>query len=98
VGDPHGYLDEFRAAGAVFLGAETPTAFGDYAAGTNHVLPTGGAARFASPLSVDTFRRKSWLVEMNPASIERLAPAVELLAESEGFQFHARSAALRRRD
>ncbi len=97
VGDPHGYLDEFRAAGAVFLGAETPTAFGDYAAGTNHVLPTGGAARFASPLSVDTFRRKSWLVEMNPASIERLAPAVELLAESEGFDFHARSAALRRR-
>lgn len=97
VGDPRGYLDDFRAAGAVFLGAETPTAFGDYVAGTNHVLPTGGAARFSSPLSVDTFRRKSWLLEMDSASLERLAPAAELLAETEGFAFHARSAALRRR-
>ncbi|MGI5939907.1 MAG: histidinol dehydrogenase [Thermoleophilia bacterium] len=98
VADPHAFLPLVTSAGAVFLGHHTPTAYGDYVAGSNHVLPTGGAARFSSPLSVDTFRRKSSYVEMSPEAVELLTPCLAAIADSEGFTFHRISAELRAKD
>jgi histidinol dehydrogenase len=84
-----------RTAGCVFCGNEAGTAFGDYAAGSNHVLPTGGAGRFAGPLGPDAFRRRISLVSLPAAAARALAPHVERLARAEGFPVHAESAAAR---
>jgi histidinol dehydrogenase len=84
-----------RNAGAVFVGAHTATAFADYAAGSNHVLPTGGSARFAQGLSVTTFQKRVAVVELDPAAAAALAPHVAALADEEGLRAHARSARLR---
>jgi histidinol dehydrogenase len=96
--DARAFLARVRSAGAIFLGHGTPTAFGDYIAGSNHVLPTGGAARFSSPLSVDTFMRKSSFVEMPADAARQLTPRLARVADSEGFWFHRRSAELRTED
>lgn len=96
VAEPRAFLRSVKSAGAVFLGHLTPTAFGDYVAGSNHVLPTGGAARFSSPLSVDTFTRKSSYVEVTAEALSALASPLATLADSEGFMFHRVSAELRR--
>ncbi len=96
--EPGAFLPGVRSAGAIFAGHLTATAFGDYVAGSNHVLPTGGTARFASPLSVDTFMRRSSLVEMTPEAVAALAPHLAELADSEGFSFHRVSAELRAAD
>jgi histidinol dehydrogenase len=93
--DARGFLPRVHSAGAVFLGHSTPTAFGDYIAGSNHVLPTGGSARFSSPLSVDIFMRKSSYVEMSPEAVKALTPHLAEVANSEGFAFHRISAELR---
>jgi histidinol dehydrogenase len=77
-------------AGCLFVGAESGTAFGDYVAGSNHVLPTGGAARFASALSVRHFRRRMSEVRIGAAAAE-LARAAAPVARAEGFEVHARS-------
>ncbi len=98
VADPRAFLGRVRSAGAIFLGHGTPTAFGDYIAGSNHVLPTGGSARFSSPLSVDTFMRKSSFVEMPADAARQLTPRLARVADSEGFWFHRRSAELRTED
>jgi len=90
------FLARVRSAGAVFVGGLSATAFGDYVAGSNHVLPTGGSARFASPLSVQTFMRSSTQVEMTEKAVEQLTPHLERIADSEGFYFHRLSAQLRR--
>ena len=82
-------------AGALFVGASTPTAFGDYVAGPNHVLPTGGAARSFSGLSVRDFFRWGRSVSMPPKAVRRLAPAAAVLARYEGLVAHERSAARR---
>jgi len=95
VTDSRGFLARVRSAGAVFLGHGTPTAFGDYIAGSNHVLPTGGSARFSSPLSVDTFMRKSSFVEIPAGTARVLTPRLARVADSEGFFFHKLSAELR---
>jgi histidinol dehydrogenase len=95
---PREFLAGVRSAGAVFIGGSTPTAFGDYVAGSNHVLPTGGSARFSSPLSVDTFMRKSSRVEMTAEAVRALTPHLAMLADSEGFHFHRVSAELREAD
>jgi len=79
-----------RCAGCLFVGADSATAFGDYVAGSNHVLPTGGAARFASTLSPRHFRRRMSEVRIGPAA-ERLAGAGAPVARAEGFQVHAES-------
>jgi histidinol dehydrogenase len=97
VADPRGFFGRVRSAGAVFLGHHTPTAFGDYVAGSNHVLPTGGSARFSSPLSVDVFMRKSSYVELDPPAVRLLGPHLAEIAASEGFFFHRLSAELRTR-
>ncbi len=95
VEDPRGFLSRVHSTGAVFVGHLTPTAFGDYVAGSNHVLPTGGSARFSSPLSVSTFMRRSSYVEMTEGSVRLLTPHLAALADSEGFLFHRISAELR---
>jgi histidinol dehydrogenase len=78
-------------AGCVFVGAGAGTAFGDYVAGSNHVLPTGGAARFQSALSPATFRRRMAHVSLPGEAPARLAPAGAALARAEGFPVHAES-------
>jgi histidinol dehydrogenase len=80
-----------RWAGCVFVGRDAGTAFGDYVAGSNHVLPTGGAARFAGALSVSTFRRRMARVSLPPGAATRLAPAGAALARAEGFPVHGES-------
>jgi histidinol dehydrogenase len=82
---------EVRRAGCVFVGAGAATAFGDYVAGSNHVLPTGGAARFQSALSAATFRRRMARVSLPGEAPARLAPAGAALARAEGFPVHAES-------
>jgi histidinol dehydrogenase len=83
--------DRVRSAGCVFVGAGAGTAFGDYVAGSNHVLPTGGAARFQSALSPATFRRRMARVSLPGEAPARLAPAGAALARAEGFPVHAES-------
>ena len=82
---------EVRTAGCLFVGRDAATAFGDYVAGTNHVLPTGGAARFAGALSPATFRRRMARVTLPPGAAARLAPAGAALAAAEGFPVHGES-------
>ena len=83
--------DRVRNAGCLFVGAGAGTAFGDYVAGSNHILPTGGAARFQSALSPATFRRRMARVSLPPEAASRLAPAGAALARAEGFPVHAES-------
>jgi histidinol dehydrogenase len=95
VANPERALKQVRSAGAVFLGRHAATAFADYAAGTNHVLPTGGSARFSQGLSVDAFVRRVGVVEIDGESARRLAPLVATIAREEGLRAHALSAELR---
>jgi histidinol dehydrogenase len=83
--------DRVRSAGCLFVGAGAATAFGDYVAGSNHILPTGGAARFQSALSPATFRRRMARVSLPAEAATRLAPAGAALARAEGFPVHAES-------
>jgi histidinol dehydrogenase len=83
--------DAVTAAGCLFVGAQAGTAFGDYVAGSNHVLPTGGAARFQSALSGATFRRRMARVSFPDGAAARLAPPGAALARAEGFPVHAES-------
>jgi histidinol dehydrogenase len=87
-----------RTAGCVFVGPDAATAFGDYAAGSNHVLPTGGAGRFQGPLGPGVFRRRISSVEMTQAAARELAPPVATLARAEGFPLHAESVEARTKD
>ncbi|MGB5812909.1 MAG: histidinol dehydrogenase [Polyangiales bacterium] len=96
VEDPDSLLPQIGAAGAVFLGYHTPEAAGDYAAGPSHVLPTGGAVRFASPLGVYDFVIRSSLIRYSQAAIRDQADLLESLARLEGLEAHARAVAIRR--
>lgn len=84
-----------RVAGCVFVGEAGAAAFGDYAAGSNHVLPTGGAARFGSPLGVGAFMRRTSIVSIPDRAARTLAPVVGRLARAEGFPVHGESAEAR---
>ena len=95
VAEPEQLLAAIRHAGAVFLGRHTPEAIGDYCAGPSHVLPTAGTARFASPLGVHDFQKRSSLIGCSPAGADRLGRLARVLAESESLQAHALSAAAR---
>ncbi len=86
---------KIRSAGAIFLGPWSPASFGDYLAGPNHILPTGGAARFASPLGVLDFIKWTSEVELGEEAAARLSEPAARLAELEGFPAHARSLRLR---
>ena len=89
--DAEGLRDTVRSAGCLFLGRGSGTAFGDYIAGSNHVLPTGGAARFTSGLSVATFRRRMARVSLSDDAARALAPLGAALARAEGFPIHGES-------
>jgi histidinol dehydrogenase len=95
VADPQAALERVRHAGAIFIGEMSGTAFGDYIAGSNHVLPTGGRGRFSSGLAPSVFMRIQEVVEISPAAVERLAAPLAALARAEGLPAHARSAEAR---
>ena len=97
VADPGVLVPLVRSAGCVFLGRNGGAAFGDYVAGSNHVLPTGGAARFAGPLGASTFLRRQALVSLPDGAARQLAPHVGNIARAEGFPIHAESAEARPR-
>ena len=95
VTDPDALAARIRHAGAIFLGAWTPEAAGDYVSGPNHVLPTARSARFSSGLSVMDFLKRTTLARLTPESLSRIGPAAMRLAVAEGFAAHARSVAAR---
>ena len=95
--NPMDSLGSIRHAGAIFLGEWTPEAVGDYVAGPNHTLPTGGTARFSSPLSVDQFVKKSSIIQYSPQALAFDADAIVAIADHEGLWAHARSVELRKR-
>jgi len=95
VEDPDALVKQVQNAGAVFLGHFTPVAVGDYLAGPNHVLPTGGTARFFSPLGVEDFLKRTSVVRFEPPKLRELGGDVMRLAELEGLGGHARSVELR---
>ena len=84
-----------KNAGAIFLGPFSPVAAGDYVAGPSHVLPTGGSARFFSPLSVTDFQKKSSVIDYNRRSLKNDLPALKTIAELEGLDGHLLSASIR---
>ncbi|MBY6095345.1 histidinol dehydrogenase [Ferrimonas balearica] len=92
---PRDLLPRLRAAGSIFLGPWTPESVGDYASGTNHVLPTYGAARTASSLSLADFQRRFTVQELSLDGLNTLAGAVTILAEAEGLRAHANAVTLR---
>ena len=96
--NPFEWLGEVHNAGAILIGPYSPEAVGDYIAGPNHVLPTGTAARYASPLSVDDFLKKSSLISYTKAALEEVTPAVVKLAEVEGLEGHAAAMKIRFED
>ena len=93
--EPESYIGKLDNAGSVFLGKYAPEPLGDYYAGANHVLPTGGTARFFSPLSVDSFLKKSSFILYNRAALERDKDDIMTLAREEGLDAHAHSIAVR---
>ncbi len=92
---PFDYLSRIRNAGAIFMGKDTPEPVGDYFAGPNHILPTGGTARFYSPVSVDTFMKSSSIIYYSPQGIREDAEGIMKLAEVEGLTAHANSIRIR---
>ncbi|MGH9969699.1 MAG: histidinol dehydrogenase [Pyrinomonadaceae bacterium] len=84
-----------RNAGAIFFGEQTPEAAGDYLAGPNHVLPTGGTARFSSALGVYDFLKRTSILKFSSSELQRTAPFIATLARAEGLEAHARSALIR---
>ena len=96
VDDPFAYLSQVKNAGSVFLGKHCPEALGDYFAGPNHTLPTGGTARFSSPLSVDDFIKKTQFTYYSAEALSTAAEKVACFARQEGLEAHARSALARK--
>ena len=94
---PYKVLKFVKNAGSIFLGHHTPQALGDYLAGPNHVLPTGGTARFFSPLSVDDFTKKSGLIAFSQEALRRFAEKVIQIARVEGLEAHAQAVEIRLR-
>ena len=95
VDDPFAYLGKIRHAGSVFMGRNCPEALGDYMAGPNHTLPTGGTAKFSSPLSVDDFIKKTQFTYFTADALADLADDVAYFARLEGLTAHAKSAVIR---
>ena len=95
VENPFDYLDKIKHAGSVFMGHNCPEALGDYFAGPNHTLPTGGSARFSSPLSVDDFLKKTQFTYYTKEKLESVSEKVAYFAEKEGLTAHAKSATSR---
>jgi len=93
--DAERLADRIGNAGAIFLGAHTPEAIGDYVAGSNHVLPTARSARFSSGLGVLDFMKRTSILKCGPDQLRALGPAAIALGEAEGLDGHARSVMMR---
>ena len=93
--DADKYVDRILNAGAIFIGAHTPEAIGDYVAGSNHVLPTARSARFSSGLGVLDFMKRTSLLKCGPDQLRALGPAAIALGKAEGLDAHARSVSIR---
>ncbi len=98
VDNPFDYLDKIRHAGSIFMGRNCPEALGDYMAGPNHTLPTGGTAKFSSPLSVDDFVKKTQYTYFTRDALAKVGRKVAYFAEKEGLTAHAKSAVVRLED
>jgi len=95
VQNPMHWLSHVRNAGCILLGSDTPQAAGDYIAGPSHTLPTGRAARFESPVSVETFLKRSSVIALSRDALRQLAPDILALAREEGFEAHAAAVQIR---
>ena len=95
VENPFDWVGDVKNAGAILIGPYSPEAVGDYIAGPNHILPTGNAARYASPLSVDDFLKKTSLISYTKAALADVTPSVVKLAEAEGLEGHAAAMKIR---
>jgi histidinol dehydrogenase len=95
VRDGRSYIEKIRNAGCIFIGKSSAAALGDYIAGPSHVLPTGGTARFSSPLGVDDFFKVTSLVDLPGGALKELGSAAATIARAEGFDAHAHSLELR---
>jgi histidinol dehydrogenase len=98
VENPFALLPLIKHAGAIFMGSYTPEPIGDYIAGPNHTLPTGGTARFYSPLNVENFLKKSSIIAMSKQGMDALGSACALLAKTEGLDAHQKSVEIRLKD
>jgi histidinol dehydrogenase len=96
VRDPMRLLNRLTNAGSIFLGEYTPEPLGDYYAGPNHVLPTGGTARFFSPLGVTSFQKRSSFISYTKQAMERDASDIITIAKSEGLYAHANALEVRK--
>jgi histidinol dehydrogenase len=95
VTNPFDLLPKIKHAGAIFMGRYTPEPIGDYIAGPNHTLPTGGSAKFYSPLNVENFMKKSSIISMSAKGINEIGKACALLAKTEGLDAHRKSVEIR---
>jgi len=95
VENPRELLQRIKNAGAVFLGSSTPEAVGDYMAGPSHILPTGGTARFSSPLGVYDFIKRTSIISFSPEALRKYGDSVARFAEMEGLEAHGRSVLVR---
>ena len=93
--NPFETLPFIRNAGAIFLGENTPEAIGDYIAGPNHTLPTGGTARFFSPLNVENFLKKTSIISFSKKAIKEVGKECMLIADTEGLEAHKLSVKVR---
>ena len=93
--NPFSILSKIKNAGAVFMGENAPEAIGDYTAGPNHVLPTGGTARFFSPLSVDDFIKKSSIIYYTKGALDKAGKNAAKMADLEGLTAHAKAVRIR---
>jgi histidinol dehydrogenase len=89
------YAEGIRNAGGIFIGDSSPEVLGDYVAGPSHVMPTGGSARFNSPLNVNDFLKTTSVVALVDEDLDTLGPAASIIARSEGLTAHARAAEIR---
>ncbi len=95
ISNPFDLLPKIKHAGAIFMGRYTPEPIGDYIAGPNHTLPTGGSAKFYSPLNVENFMKKSSIISMSREGINEIGRACALLAKTEGLDAHRKSVEIR---
>ena len=95
VNNPESYLPIVKNAGAVFLGHGTPEVLGDFVAGPSHVMPTGGTAKFSSPLGVHQFLKVTSTVAFSPSLLQELQEATSIIAKHEGFTGHAKAIEVR---
>jgi histidinol dehydrogenase len=89
------YIDKIENAGGIFVGEDSPEVLGDYTAGPSHVMPTGGTARFSSPLTTDDFLKVISVVSVNKEALKALGPAAMTIAKAEGFSGHAQAVDIR---